>query len=217
MKFLLLLITLPFLALAQPTQPNVPSSPLQPILTEGAFDSTIRNQVNYNYWALENLPSADAASIYSIRVCSTLPTNGQALVYNAAGNCWVPGASGGGGFTNPSIFPGVVDIPGPLNVGYGLTGAAEIFSMQLCDTSCTHPAVLASLATGPGATLAGSFQLSLPTTVAVIGTTCTSGQLGTVNVVTDATSPTVGSQVAGSGSAKAQVWCNGSQWSVTGQ
>jgi len=63
----------------------------------------------------------------------------------------------------------------------------------------------------------GSLPGPISTTVATIGTTCVAGELGKRNIVTDATSPTVGSTVAGSGSAKALVWCNGANWTVTGK
>ena len=54
-------------------------------------------------------------------------------------------------------------------------------------------------------------------TVAVLGTTCTSGQTGLQYYVTDATVPVIGSTVAGSGTAIAMVWCNGVNWTVTGK
>jgi hypothetical protein len=40
--------------------------------------------------------------------------------------------------------------------------------------------------------------------------------LGMVRIVTDATSPTVGSTVAGGGAAKAMCWYNGTAWKVMG-
>lgn len=62
---------------------------------------------------------------------------------------------------------------------------------------------------GPG----GGLQHTV-TTVATIGTTCTAAQAGQDYVVTDATSPTFGSTVVGSGSTTAAVMCNGAHWTV---
>jgi hypothetical protein len=74
---------------------------------------------------------------------------------------------------------------------------------------------------GSGTAYRGNLQvqaltLQIPTTtVAIIGTTCST--VGLVTSVTDANAPTIGSTVAGSGAAKAMVWCNGANWTVTGK
>jgi hypothetical protein len=52
------------------------------------------------------------------------------------------------------------------------------------------------------------------TTVAVLGTTCTSGQQGQMFIVTDALVPAALAIVAGSGAVKIGVTCNGTNWIV---
>jgi len=52
------------------------------------------------------------------------------------------------------------------------------------------------------------------TTVASIGTTCTTAQRGQMLIVTDATAPTALATVAGAGAVTVGVTCNGTNWIV---
>jgi hypothetical protein len=209
--FSALLLLIPSLLLAQPTQPKQPASPLQAIQDEGVFDSTVRNAVNYNFYALQLLPNADAGQIRSVTVCTLNLIDTYVLTYSASGNCFHTAAGGGGG--GSGSFTGLT-VSGAAAFG---TGSNLPTAISICDTSCSNPTTIGGFTTGSGFAVGGPLQDTIPTTVAVIGTTCTAGQLGIYGVVvTDATSPSIGSTVAGSGSAKAQVWCNGSHWSVTG-
>lgn len=57
---------------------------------------------------------------------------------------------------------------------------------------------------------------ALQTTSEVTVANLPTGILGRIAVVSDATSPSVGSTVSGSGAAKALVWFNGTNWTVIG-
>jgi hypothetical protein len=103
---------------------------------------------------------------------------------------------------------------GALTAANGLTATAGGLTVSAGGASITG----ATTHTGT-LTLSGtdSFIQLNTNTVAHLGTTCTSGQTGQQYYVTDATAPTIGSTVAGSGAAKAQIWCNGANWTVTGK
>jgi hypothetical protein len=101
---------------------------------------------------------------------------------------------------------------------YAYADGGGFLGNTLCITRATgQVSILAPYSgTGPSLAIGGITKLGA-TTVATIGTTCSSGQTGSTVYVTDATAPTLGSTVAGSGAAKALVWCNGANWTVTGK
>lgn len=204
-----------FPLLAQQPNQNQPVFPLEAITNQGAYDSTVGNAVNYNFWELEVNPNANAGKIQSVLVCNTpAPSDTYVLTFSASNNCWYAAAgSGGGGSGNFAS----ITVSGTANFG---TASTAPTSWQLCDTNCTHPSVFSSLSTGPGVFFSNSIQIDKTTNTVSgtggIGTTCTAGQLGTHWVVTDASSPSIGSTVVGGAAANAEVWCNGSAITVTG-
>jgi LSD1 subclass zinc finger protein len=109
--------------------------------------------------------------------------------------------------TSDTSIGGNLDISGNLSAGTGASGTAGCVHFWGADAITDN--TLCGVSGGgiaPGAI-----------TVSAIGTTCSSGLLGAINVVTDATSPAIGSTVAGGGSANALVWCNGVNWTVVGK
>lgn len=63
-------------------------------------------------------------------------------------------------------------------------------------------------------TLACAAPTRPTSTVATLGTTCTSGQTGQMYLVTDALLPAALAVVAGGGAVKVGVLCNGTNWIV---
>jgi hypothetical protein len=100
---------------------------------------------------------------------------------------------GGDAFTNATNAAngGVVTINGGIGYGTGVAG-----NVVVCD-------------------LRGFFQFGREITVAQLPAASATFRRAEA-VVSDASSPTIGSAVVGGGSAIAKVWCNGSQWTVIG-
>jgi hypothetical protein len=100
---------------------------------------------------------------------------------------------GGDAFTNATNAAngGVVTINGGIGYGTGVAG-----NVVVCD-------------------LRGFFQFGRELTVAQLPAASATFRRAEA-VVSDASSPTIGSAVVGGGSAIAKVWCNGSQWTVIG-
>jgi hypothetical protein len=100
---------------------------------------------------------------------------------------------GGDAFTNATNAAngGVVTVNGGIGYGTGVAG-----NVVVCD-------------------LRGFFQFGRELTVAQLPAASATFRRAEA-VVSDASSPTIGSAVVGGGSAIAKVWCNGSQWTVIG-
>ena len=158
------------------------------------------------------LPQNAGATLTSdgVNFLSSLSSGGSVSVINGTVNQICISSVGS---TSTISFCAPTTLFGPVTISG--SGAGTIHFYDTGAPKVDTP--VGSFTTGPGLAVGGPLQGTAPTTVAVIGTSCTSGQFNTTTAVTDATSPTIGSTVAGSGAANAQVWCNGANWTVTGK
>jgi hypothetical protein len=176
---------------------------------------------------------------YSItgQVVAQWPNSGTNNVTVSGTNCSANGASAPAFPTDGSHYIGTVTLGSGVTfsspvqfsslqtaqivaAGTGLTQTLSGNVLVFTPGSSVLQTNIANVA-APGMTLdmkLGTMGRPAPATlVATIGTSCTSSQMGQMFYVTDATTPTIGSTVAGSGAAYAMVNCNGSAWTVTGK
>lgn len=65
----------------------------------------------------------NASQLRNIPISTTVPTDGQVLVYSSGSNTYIPGAGGGSGSTGVTGYTGYTGYTGPTGVGStGVTG-----------------------------------------------------------------------------------------------
>lgn len=138
------------------------------------------------------------------------------------------GTPASGTLTNCTGLPIVDGTTGTLSAARGGTGLTSLGTGVATFLGTPSSANLASAVTGEtgsGALVFGTGPTIAAPVLTIKAYTVGAGagqlpaaasSLGVVGYVTDATAPAVGSEVAGSGAAKALVWSNGTQWTVIG-